>query len=280
MRSVGFIDYYLDEWHANEYPKKIAHYNETHGADYRVTCAYAEIDSPIGGLSTDAWCEKQGVFRCRSIEELCRLCDCVIVLAPANPERHLDYARAVFATGKSAYIDKTFAPDGKTAEAITALAAEYGVKFFSSSALRYAEELSPFAGAARAIDTVGGGSNLEEYIIHQIEMTVKCLGVGASSLTYRELDDGALITLLYPDSRTATMRYTPGGPFSASVTDKTGATHALLMQSPYFDHLIADIFRFFESGEISFPNAETVEVIKIRDAVIRAKNENSESVAI
>ena len=35
MKTVGFIDYFLHEWHANEYPAMIAAYNEKNGADYQ-----------------------------------------------------------------------------------------------------------------------------------------------------------------------------------------------------------------------------------------------------
>jgi hypothetical protein len=31
MKTVGFIDYFLNEWHANEYPAMIKEYNEKNG---------------------------------------------------------------------------------------------------------------------------------------------------------------------------------------------------------------------------------------------------------
>ena len=85
MMKLGFIDYYLDEWHANNYPAWIA---EASGGDMRVTHAYAVIDSPRGGLSTAAWCEKFGVTRCHSIEEIIAKCDGLIVLSLDDPQMH------------------------------------------------------------------------------------------------------------------------------------------------------------------------------------------------
>ena len=143
MKTVGFIDYFLNEWHANEYPAMIKECNEKNGTDYQVKYAWAEMDLP-GGMSTDEWCELHGVIRCNSIKELCAKCDCVFVLAPSNPEKHLEYAKAVLKHGKNTYIDKTFAPDYETAKAIFAEAEKYGTKFFSTSALRCADE---FEGA-------------------------------------------------------------------------------------------------------------------------------------
>ena len=42
MKKLGFIDYCLDEWHANNYPAMIADYNSKNGTDYRVAYAWAE----------------------------------------------------------------------------------------------------------------------------------------------------------------------------------------------------------------------------------------------
>jgi hypothetical protein len=62
MKRIGLIDYYLSEWHANHYPEWIRQANEALGTDYRVTMAWAECEiSPIDGVSTDEWCEKNGV---------------------------------------------------------------------------------------------------------------------------------------------------------------------------------------------------------------------------
>ena len=271
MKTVGFIDYFLNEWHANEYPAMIQAYNAKHGTDYQVKYAWAEMDIP-GGMSTDEWCEIHGTEKCATIQELCEKSDLVIVLAPSNPEKHLEYAKAVFDCGKSPYIDKTFAPDFATAKAIYDYAEKCGVKFFSSSALRYADELNAYTGGAKAIFTTGGGSNFDEYVIHQLEMIVKCLGVGAQKVCYTKNDKQEWAEIAYVDGRYARMVFAEGLPFTATVSDENGTKH-LPINSAFFDGLIADIFRFFETGKTSFCKCETLEVMKIREAVIEAKNE-------
>lgn len=273
MKTVGFIDYFLHEWHANEYPAMIEAYNRKNGEDFQLKYAWAEIDSPNGGLTTDEWCAKYGAERCSTIQELCEKCDCVFVLAPSNPEKHLQYVEAVFQCGKSPYIDKTFAPDYATAKAIYALAEQYGVKFFSSSALRYSDELTPYAGTAKAISTTGGGSNMEEYIIHQIEMSVKCLGVGAEKVRYEKHADQEWVEIAYADGRYAKMMFAPCMPFAATVANAEGRSAYLPINSAFFDNLIADIFRFFNTGETSFCGKETLEAMKIREYAIKAKAE-------
>ena len=108
MKKIGFVDYYLSEWHANNYPAWIEKESEKLGYDYKVCYAYGEIDSPIGGISSEEWCKKNNVELCKTIEEICEKSDYLFILAPSNPERHLDLAKKVLPYGKTTYIDKTF----------------------------------------------------------------------------------------------------------------------------------------------------------------------------
>ena len=143
MKKIGFVDYYISEWHANNYPKWIKEISAELGEDFEVCYAFAEMDiSPVDGVTTDEWCKKMGVERCDIVGELCEKSDFIMILAPSNPEKHLGYCKEAFKYGKLTYVDKTFAPNSEIAEEIFALGERYGTKFFSTSALRYAEELS------------------------------------------------------------------------------------------------------------------------------------------
>ena len=51
MIKVGFIDYYLDEWHANNYVHMLRDYSN---GEVEAVYAWAEIDSPEDGGPTDA----------------------------------------------------------------------------------------------------------------------------------------------------------------------------------------------------------------------------------
>ena len=173
MKTIGFVDYYISEWHANNYPQWIKEESEKLGENFVVKYAWAELDkSLVDGVTTEEWCNKFGVEKCNTIGELCEKADYILVLAPSDLDKHLGYAKEVFKFKKNTYIDKTFAPDYKTAKEIFDLAEKYGVKFFSSSALRYSNELDLLPETNNII-THGGGGNLDEYIIHQIEMIVK-----------------------------------------------------------------------------------------------------------
>ena len=270
MKKIGIIDYFIDEWHSNTYLGLFEKASKELGVDYKVTYAYAEVEQP-GKMLTDDWCAKNNVTRCYSIEELCEKSDNILILAPANPETHLKYAQIALSYGKTTYIDKTFAPDLQTAKEIFAIAEKYGTKIFTSSALRYAEEIAEYTDVKNVM-IKGGGRSLEEYIIHQIEMAVKCLGVGAEKVRYSKHADQEWAEVSYPDGRYATMMFAPCMPFAATVADEEGRSAHVAINSPFFDYLIADIFHFFETGETSFCSCETLEVMKIRERVIEAKS--------
>lgn len=280
MKTIGFVDYYISEWHANTYPQWIKEICERTGKEYSVRYAWAEKDvSPVDGRNTDEWCRAFGVEKCETLGELCRKSDYILVLAPSNPEKHLEYAKEVLTYGKNTYIDKTFAPDFATAKQIFDIAAQYGTKFFSTSALRYADEIVPLAGS-RFVLTFGGGSNLEEYIIHQIEMVVSMIKEKAAYARVENQGNEYLCTVRFEHGARATMIFSPSLGFSVCVTDGEGRSRCEKIRSDYFRHLLADILRFYEEGTVSFDGGQTLEVMKIREAVLRAKEQGGEWVKI
>lgn len=273
MKKIGFVDYYISEWHANNYPKWIESAAENLGVDYKVAYAWAEMDvSPVDGKDTDTWCAEKGIERCATITELCEKSDFIIVLAPSDPDKHLGYAEAVLKYGKRTYIDKTFAPDFATAKKIFSLGEKYGTPFFSTSALRFATELDSYKNC-RQIMTLGTGSNLPEYIIHQVEMVVKKLGCGAETVSAESIGEKTRLHITYGDDRDAVMTFGPSLPFALFMMggERDGERPLYTpVTSPYFNDLIADILRFFETGTVSFDTAETLEVMKIREGAVRA----------
>lgn len=162
MLKIGFIDYYLDEWHANNYPAWI---KEQSGGEMEVAYAYGHIDSPIGGMTTNAWCEKYGIQRCATIEELIEKSDRLIVLSPDNCEMHEELCRLPMSSGKLTYVDKTFAPDYPAAKRIFDAAQQGGTPCYSTSALRFAEEYADVDPAGVCAVNCWGPSGFETYSI-------------------------------------------------------------------------------------------------------------------
>jgi hypothetical protein len=54
MKKIGFVDFYISEWHANNYPAWIKEICDATNAEYTVAYAWAELDvSPKYNESTD-----------------------------------------------------------------------------------------------------------------------------------------------------------------------------------------------------------------------------------
>lgn len=94
--KIGFIDYYLDEWHANNYPEWI---KEASGGEMTVGYAFAETASPHTGVTTEEWCSRTGITQAASIEELVEKSDAIVVLSPDNCERHEMLSRLPLLSG-------------------------------------------------------------------------------------------------------------------------------------------------------------------------------------
>lgn len=268
MKKIGFVDYRIDEWHANHYPEWIKNASEELGLDYEVSYAYASENAP-GLRTTEQWCRDFGVTHCATIDELCEKSDVLLVLAPSNPETHLDFAKAVLKYSKPTYIDKTFAPDTKTALEIFSVADKFNTPLFSSSALRYGTELSEFSDAKNII-TCGGGSNAPEYIIHQAEMVIKLLDDEPVMFKAEKQGAQCIFRAKFKNGASASMIYGSSLMFAVCAEDKNSKEKKSAIKSDVFAALIRDILNFYETGNPSFDRNQTVNVMKLREGALRA----------
>ena len=269
MKKVGFIDYYLDEWHANNYPEFIKNQS---GGRYEVFYAYGKIDSPIGGITNREWAKKHGVELLDSINEVIEKSDVLIVLSPDNPEMHLELTDLALKSGKLVYIDKTFAPDKETAIKIFENADAHNTKCFSSSALRFADELKNIdTDKIYKIYSEGPGT-YEMYSIHQIEPVmslmknrakrVMALGDKHHPSYIIEFEDKRLVQIYHRMDEEATFRIT--------AVYEDNKADVFNIKSDYFSLFIDAMIEFFDTGEIPVPKEQTIDVIAVREAGINA----------
>ena len=263
--NIGFIDYYLDEWHANNYPRFI---EEKSGGRMKVTRAYAQIDSPIGGRSTEAWCRDMDIPRAASIDEICEECDAIIVLSPDNCEMHEALCQKPLRTGKRVYVDKTFAPDYETARRIFDIAEQSGTPCYSTSALRFASE---YAGIDQVEALASWGPyGFETYAIHQLEPIMMLMKAQPEQLMYVPGKGAYTLLMRFSDGRTASLSgFDADAPFMMNLVSG-GKNVSINVQSDYFGGFIANLVRFFESGEGAVPHKETLAIMAARGAGVKA----------
>lgn len=278
-KRIGFIDHFLDEWHANQYPAWIA--DPRHGGRYRVASAWAERDAPAG-LSTEDWCAKNGIERARSLEALIDGSDCLVVLSPDHPERHEELADLALRSGKPVYVDKTFTLTRAAAERMFLLAERHGTPMYSSSALRFADELQGLRkngfgsgpnGAQQGDVTfvsAHGPGVFANYGIHQIEMIVATMGVGARRVMAHGTPAAPVVVFEYGDGRTSVVNHLPWNGFAIDVMGRDGKGASATIAGDFWTGFVDGLLRFFDTGVSAVPKAETCEAMAMVEAGLMA----------
>jgi len=266
MKKIGFIDYYLHEWHADNIPEWI---REASGGEVEVCFAWGEIDSPLeGGLTNKAWAEKMGVELCATQEEVIEKSDYLIVLSPDNAERHVDLCKLPLVSGKPVFVDKTFAAGLEDAKKIVTGAKD--TPYFSCSALRYDTDLMNICkDDIEMIDCRGPGL-FKIYAVHMLEPLFMLMGKAKRVLA---LGGASTPTLLYDfgDDRRAVLSffdYNVG--FSSAVRYKDGNCATLPFESEYFRAFAADLVKFFSTGVPPVSIEDTLAIMSMIDAGVKA----------
>ncbi len=273
MKKVGFIDYYLDEWHANNYPTLLKNASD---GEYAACYAYAKIDSPHGGMTTKEWSEKYGVEILDSIEEVIEKSDVLIVLSPDNPEMHEELTDLPLKSGKRVYIDKTFANDKESALRMFENADKHNTPCWSSSALRFASELDDIDTSKIYKLYSEGSGEYEIYSIHQLEPIMRLMDSDPKRVMFLsdinhpsmviEFEDGRLVQM----QQTLELQQCRGYEFTMITVDKDNFAVEYPIKSHFFKNFMTYLIKFFETGEVPVPHRDTVNVIAVRAAGFKA----------
>lgn len=270
MKKIGFIDYFLDEWHANNYPEFI---KTASNGEFEVAYAWGMIDPPAElteKITNKQWSEKYGIPLCDTMEEVIEKSDYLIVLSPNNPEMHEELCQKPLSSGKLTYVDKTFAPDADTARRIFEVAEKNGTVTYSSSALRFSEELRDFEGfPIKRLYTKGPGV-YEIYSIHQIEPIIKLMNATPKRVMYTGDEISPSMIIEFTDGRYAQMYQAAGESFEITAVDFNNKGKTRVIKSDFFASFIKDLIEFFKDGKMRVPHEQTVSVIAVRCAGLKA----------
>ena len=252
MRSIGFVDYNLNGYHANTFCKLLQ--TELAGRGWRVSRCWA-MDEVTGR----EWAAKWGVPYTSHLGDM-HDCDGIMVLAPSNPEVHLELARQILPLKIPTYIDKPFAPDLCTAREIFNFADQHHTPVTTTSALRFCRSLqsqclqTPFK-AVRHMQAWGGGASFEEYAIHPLEMIISIMGPEVTRVM--KLGDGQhhQLQLEFSGNRTASafVHTTGSCPFQAMITTEEATRFIDCSQDPIFQDLCSFVLDFFETRKEKRP---------------------------
>ncbi len=275
--KIGFIDYFLDEWHANNYPAWIKEHSN--GA-MEVAYAYAKIDSPISGVTAADWCAEHGVTLCDTIEDVVEKSDAIVVLSPDNCEMHEELSRAALCSGKPTFIDKTFSPDLDSAKRMFALAEQHGTPCYTTSSLRYAEEYANVVTEDISSVCCWGSGDIDGYAVHMLEPLVMLMKAPAKGVLLTKTEGWYQLTVSFADGRFGSIAgWKPWAPYQTSIKHAESC-ETVAVESDFFQPFIAAMVKFFETREIPVEHEETLRIMAIRDAAMQAENEIGEWIAV
>ncbi|MBQ6702234.1 MAG: Gfo/Idh/MocA family oxidoreductase [Clostridia bacterium] len=278
MIKLGFIDYYLDEWHANNYPKFIT---DCVGDEIKVAYAYGMIASPKSGKTSAEWCEEHGIELCLTIEEVIEKSDGLLVLSPDNAEMKEELSDLALKSGKPVFIDKTFTTGYESGKRMFDLAEKYNTPVYTTSALRYApdyDEIDP--KDVTAIECIGP-NDFDIYSIHMLEPLMKIMKTDAKKVMYTEGEGYYRLSIEFADGRPGSISgyMNKRFPYMIAVAGKT--EHKVVKAAnPFWPVFTEALCEFFKTKKPMVDHNESLAIMAIRSAGLEAMKKPGEWVAL
>ena len=281
-KKIGFLDYYIDEWHANSYPGMLA---ASHWKDeFEIAYAWeekpaSEVPGATGKQNLQKWCAARNISAVDSVQELVDKSDAIVLLAPGWPEYHEHLSKLLLSSGKPVYIDKPMTNSYMAAKRMFATADAHNTPIMSSSALRFEphlkNQLKIFEDNPVRFASCRGSGKVRGFInygIHQIEILVMLLGTGASRVmqAYDTDSDIDLMLVDYPDGRRGVLNRMPELDYEVIGCCKDHTEFRIDEFTDFFPNMIDNMMQFFATGEPTVPRNQTLETIRIFDAGIKA----------
>ncbi len=240
--------------------------------------------------------EKHGLEIVDSIEKLCEKVD-GILLESVDGRPHLAQARPVIAARKPLFIDKPVAANLAEVIEVFRLAKENGVPCWSSSSLRFGENVAgardnEALGEIVGCDVFGSSSwaqfhpDLYLYGIHAVEPLFVVMGRGCQTVQRIKTEGGDLVVGVWKDGRIGTFRDLGKGKAPAPVIiygtqdSSPGKSQDSSGKPGGYGSLIEEIVKFFKTGKPPVTAEETIEIYAFMSAADESKAQNGAPVSI
>ena len=124
------------------------------------------------------------------------------------------------------------------------------------------------------------GSYFVEYIIHPVEMTVALFNDPVEKVKVESMGSQWICRVVSRNGKEAAIMFSNGYNYNIMALPVEGKPYRQAITSSFFVALLQDIIRFFETGEHSFDPQQTLEVMRVRDALLAAQNADSQWVSV
>lgn len=278
--KLGMIG--LDTSHVIAFTKVL---NDTEDPNHvpggRIVAAYkggsADLESSASRVDgyTEQLQKEFGVQIVDSIEELCSLVDAVLIES-VDGRPHLEQVKPVFAAGKMVFIDKPLAGSLEDAIAIAELGKKHNVPWFTSSSYRFYDGMKALkatdVGEVRGAISYGPchleptHPDLFWYGVHPTEALFTIMGTGCESVTCLKTEQFHVATGLWKDGRVGTLYGLRTGSTPHKVTVFGTKAVAEQVEDGNYAPLVAEIVKFFRSGEPPIQPEESIEMFAFMEA--------------
>jgi predicted dehydrogenase len=205
-------------------------------------------------------------------------CDGFLVIAPSNPEAHLELASIAMEFGRPIYIDKPFSDTLASAKEIFRRADAKGIPVFSSSVLRFSSPLQKFleskgSDRIKHVRAWGGSGSFAEYAIHPLEMAITALGTEVTEAIHFLDGNHTTLHMHFSGGRSATVFHQPNTAttYQIMATTMEDTTHVECGDAGMFVELTNRVLNFFETGKEPVPRLETLRIRQLLDLVLMDK---------
>lgn len=233
-----------------------------------------------------------------SIDALLSRVDAVMVLS-VDGRVHLPQARQVIAARKPVFVDKPFTASVKDAIELARLARENNVPIFSSSSLRFNEDVIAIKRDPKVSEVKGaiawGPATLEPhhpdlswYGIHTVEILYTFMGPGCDRVSRIHTPGADLASCQWKDGRIGVVRGIRDGaaPYGhvvfgpkAVVSEPAETAATPTKRSSYYGVIVA-VVDFFRTGKAPVPVDETIEIMAFMEAADLSKSRGGAPVAL
>lgn len=259
----------------------------------RVTALYHPPGNPdvdftreqLAGFEKDILA--MGVRIVPSMDEMLASSD-VVMIETNDGRPHLNEALPAFKAGKPVFIDKPIAQNLAEVLRIYQLSEEMNVPVFSSSALRYLDNMSSIDRAkVLSADTYSPASlekshtDLFWYGIHAVEPLFTVMGTGCKEVTQlQHSENGDLVVGLWEDGRVGTVRGIRSGKRGFGGTVFLKDNILTLDTFTGYRALVVKIVEFFKTKIPPVPIEETIEIYAFMEAAMESRKNGGQKVAI
>lgn len=234
-----------------------------------------------------------GVELVESLEEMIGRIDAVLVLSVCG-DAHLNRVRPFLEAGLPAYVDKPFACTLKDAAEMIDLAQRRGLTLFTSSSLRYSEELAQFRGTLPSLGRLNGAvtwgpakrhpgnPGLFHYAIHAVELLYTVMGPGCEEVSCNWSEESEVVTGRWSDGRLGTVRGLRTGctAYGGAVFCDAGIVPIPAGSRFAYRNLCRAIVESFESGKPAVPHETSLEIIRFILAALASEHHGGRTVRL